>query len=245
MRIYVGKNIATIKTEKGRLVYPLNMHFIKELSKRQADKWRAAGWDIEKTVFLELKYPTIPIDSETPSLLFAGISHLWDRGVYIRVVTFSRGYFDSVDEINMSIDTFHEKLHLLSSEQQMYEGGEALTEEDIVKMEIMHVLQKYGEKGIIKRKEHLIKFFKALENVKAIRGELAILCIWEYLTANYKKYERQAIKIPASYNSPKQQEPYRKVWLQYYQLYSILLKRDIEELLPNITKWFSRKRTRN
>ena len=88
VKVYGAKNIATIKNEKKRLVFSLNTRFIRDLEKRYVDRWLNARWDVDGTVFLELKYPTTPLGSDYPSLIFSGIVMLLDRDVYFRIVGF-------------------------------------------------------------------------------------------------------------------------------------------------------------
>jgi len=44
-----------------RVVYPLDASFIRDLDSRFVRRWVEAGWDVENTVMLKIRYPTIPV----------------------------------------------------------------------------------------------------------------------------------------------------------------------------------------
>lgn len=183
-----------------RLIYPLNTAFLHELNSHLVGKWIQAGWNIDKTVFLEIDFPTIPIGESlqeaTPSDIFAGVVIFWNRKKYYRIVVFSKDFFRSHQDLVLRIDTWHEKQHLVDIENYMQKGMKPRTEDEIVKMEIEHVLKIFGEKGFETRRDSVLSDGERLKNADAMPGFFTIPWLKEYIGEFQRKYTIEAIAIP-------------------------------------------------
>lgn len=230
------RKVVLVDVEGQKIVLPVSASFIEELSPKPAESWRRAGWKLERTVLLELPYPTRPPGSPIPSLLMSGVSLLLDRGVYVRYVAFSKGYFEGVDELNMEVDVFHETLHVLSNERWVRGEGKPLSEEEIVKREIAFVQRKFGEEGLRRRAKHIAEALRALSGAPAINGLLATLWIWEYFAENFERYRGVAYDIPRELERGTL-EGLARAWLYYADIYDALLDEDLRELMPAVSSW--------
>jgi len=210
MKKTISKHIATIrfmnKSNNERiLVLPLDTTFIRDLKMSYKNRWLNAGWDLENTVMLEIKYPTIPAyyppSEGTPSMLFSMLSYIWEEESYFRVLVFSRGYFEITDEQNMKVDVFHEKQHIISYERYLYEGTKPLCENEIAEVERKYVQKTIGEEH---RFVHILRALKHMKGKKVIPGIIAMIWVNKYLRDNYKRYSHAAFSLP-------QNEYYRRI----------------------------------
>jgi len=237
VRIIKRKHIAIVDIGFRRLIYPLDTTFIRELDSRFVKKWIDAGWDVENSVMLEIRYLTIPAGQspQAPaSRIFSGVTYLWDLEKYFRTVIFSKGYFENVDEINMKIDTWHEKQHILNRENFLHKGINSPSEDQIVQREIKFVYENFGEKGVLARRKHVIESYEQLKNADAIRGDIVLPWITLYLKNNYQKYSNLAYSIPVNEYSKMIRENLTKMTYYVIQQYQVILNINITELFEQL-----------
>jgi len=230
LRVVRRKHVVVVDLGFRRLVYPLDTSFIRDLDSRFVRRWVEAGWDVENTVMLKIRYPTIPVGQsveDPPSRLFSCLTYLWGFGKYFRTVVFSRGYFENVDEMNMRVNVWHEKQHIISCEEFLHKGVEVLSEDQIAQREVEYVRKNYGEEGFLMRLRHLKKTFESLKDASAIPGHIALLWVALYLKENYKKYSRLAYPIPVNESSKRLKKIFAKI-LRHIECYDqVLLEMDM------------------
>lgn len=71
-------------------------------------------------------------------------------------------------------------------------------EDDIVRKEIEHVLETFGDKGFEARRDSILADEERLRNMDAILGLLTIPWLKEYFGKHYQKYSEKAVSIPAT-----------------------------------------------
>ena len=200
MKITRQKDKVLLDIKGRRLIYPINTNFIHDLDSGLSKNWIKAGWDVENTIFLEIKYVTIPINKSsqigTPSELFSGIVIFWKRQEYFRTVVFSKGLFDHHSDLVLRINAWHEKQHLTHMEEYMHNGTKVLTEDEVVEKEVEYVLETFGEEGFEARKDGVLADEERLKNSDAMPGFLTIPWLKEYFGKYYRKYANAILSIP-------------------------------------------------
>jgi len=201
-----------------------------------ARRWFKAGWDIDKTILLEIQHPTIPNnerpDTGFPSELFAGIIFAWSAHVYFRVVVFTKNFFQYTNDILLQINIWHEKQHSLTIEENVHTGKPFPTEKEVVRKELEFVRKMFGEEGFSARRNVIHATINRLRDSAAIPGNLAILWLREYFGTHHKQYTAAALPIPVT--------PYAKAlhcslskiaqyWIRVYNA----LDDDISKLFKN------------
>lgn len=237
MRVIKRKHIAIVDTGSRRLIYPLDTTFIRELNPKFIKKWIDTGWDVENSVMLEIKYFTIPAGQSfkaPASPLFSRVACLWNLGKYFRTIIFTKGYFENTDEINMKIDAWHEKQHIIDAENFLHKGIKPLSEDQIVQREIKFVYENFGEEGFLARRKHVEASYKRLKNADAIRGDIVLPWIALYLKNNYEKYSNLAYSIPVNEYSKIMRESFAKMTYYVMQQYQVVLNVSIAELFEQL-----------
>jgi len=210
-----------------RIIYPLDTTFIHDLPRTFETKCIEAGWDIEKTTFLEIDYPTTPLgESATsaesiPSHLFSGIVYAWSKKVYFKLVAFSKGYFDVADDLKLKADVWHEKQHVIDAERFLHKAIKSRKEYDIVKETVEYVLQTFGEEG---REAYLDKVLSETERFKnsdTVLTPIALFWLREYFGEHYEEYAHNAFSIPSTEHAETYRQAYSKEVpgaMQFYML---------------------------
>lgn len=187
---------------KRHLIYPRDTTFIHDLSRRLSERWIQAGWDVKKTILLEIDYPTIPAGQSPqtgiPSDLFAGHLYAWSSQAYFRIAVFSRGFFDNIDDRLLRISTWHEKQHVIDEEKYVHHGVRVPMEEDVLKREEERILKTFGREGLEARLNHALLKMEKLGSSDAIPGSLALLWMREYFGEHCREYAPSALPIPVS-----------------------------------------------
>lgn len=225
-----------------RLIYPLDTTFISHLDSTLARKWIEAGWNVENTVFLQLKHLTIPgnqpEETGIPSELFAGLIYAWSKQVYFRIVAISQGFFDNTNDLVLKINAWHERQHLINAEEHIHKQARILTEEDIVKKEVEYVLRTFGKEGFEARRNDVFSDVKRLGNSDAVPGILALLWLREYLGDNYYKYSKNTFPIPSTSYAKSLRLEYREAAMNTLRIYdvldenpSLLFKHTLEDII--------------
>ena len=167
-----------------------------------AKRWIEAGWDVDKTILLEILYPTIPSnqpqDTGFPSELYVRIIFDWSRHVYFRVVVFTKNFFQHTNDLLLPINIWHEKQHLIAKEEYVHTGKPCPTEDEVVRKEIEFVWKNFGEKGFNARRDGIQATKIRLRDSAAIPGDLAILWLREYFGTHHQKFTATALPIPAT-----------------------------------------------
>jgi len=217
-----------------RLIYPLDTTFIYDLDPALARKWSEAGWDVEKTITLEISHLTIPGNqppkSGIPSELFSGIIYAWSKQAYFRVVVFTKNFFRNTNDLVLKINAWHEKQHMVNAEEHVRNGAKPLTEEDIVKKEIEYVLKTFGKEGFKARRDDVLADENRFRNSDAIPGFLSMLWLREYFGKYYQKYSQNAFPIPSTEYAKALHRNYGEAALNSIRIYDTLLDEDISQL---------------
>lgn len=202
MRMTKRKHVVIVDTGFRRLIYPLDSSFIKDLDPKRVNSWIETGWSIDKTVMLEIDYPTIPEyrspEGSVASNIFSGIIYAWNTGKYYRIVTFSKRYFEEVDEFNRKVEVYHEGLHLRSYEDSLLTGSRPLTEDDVARAEVEYVRKTYGNEGFAARGRHILTNEEEFKKADAIAGVVALLWLREYFEEEQARYSPVSFSIPSN-----------------------------------------------
>jgi hypothetical protein len=211
------------------LVYPFNTSFVRNLDPVFIDKWTRAGWETDRTVFLELDYKTIPASNcpESPaSSLFSGIIYAWNANRYLKFVAFTKGYFANIDEINLKIDCWHEQRHVRSAEDYLYDGSPPLGEEEVVQEEVKHTYGTLGETAVKVRNEYVQASMKKEVYVEAVLGHVVALLLREFFEERISIYRFYSTPIPQNIYASEMKELNRKLFNQISSFYSNVLRVD-------------------
>jgi hypothetical protein len=217
------------------LIYPLDTTFIRDLDSNLARKWIEAGWDVDKTILIEVNSLTIPGNqpvTDFPSKLLAGLIYAWSEDAYYRVVVFSKGFFDDQNEILLRINVWHEKQHITNFEDHLHHGSRILTEDDVVKKEVQYVLKTFGETGFRARRHEVLVFKEKFENSEAIPGSYVMLFLREYFGRHSQKYAHNSFSIPHTEHSRNLRQAYGEEALNLIRIYDVL-----DENVPTIFKY--------
>jgi hypothetical protein len=227
--ITVHRDYALVNLGFRFLIYPLNTSFIRNLDPVFIDKWTRAGWEMDRTVFLELDHKTIPASSspESPaSSLFSGIIYAWNANRYLKFVAFTKGYFANIDEINLKIDCWHEQRHVRSAEDYLYDGSPPPDEEEVVQEEVKHTYGTLGETAVKARSDHVQASIEKESHVEAILGHVAALLLREFFEERISNYRFYSTLIPQNDYSSTIKELGLKLMNQVSTCYANVLRID-------------------
>lgn len=177
------------------LVYPKNCNFINDLRRKYVKKLKKHGWDIDKTVFIEIPYVMTFSYRLLPALVATFIMDVVPQKSYFKCLVLTRNYLPNSHFIEIEDTIAHEKLHLEEEEPKFLQGtinaGDPTLKKDIrVDKEISSMIeQKYGGKLVQKIKERSIKFaYQVQVREKTIVSGFLEYWLWRYLNENFEKY---------------------------------------------------------
>jgi hypothetical protein len=227
--ITIHRDYALVNLGFRFLIYPLNTSFIRNLDPVFIDKWIRAGWETDKTVFLELDHKTIPASNcpESPaSGLFSGIIYAWNAGRYLKLVAFTKGYFDNIDEVNLKVDCWHEQRHVRSAEDYVYDGSTPPAEEDVVQEEVKHTYGTLGETAVKTRSDYIHTSMERDSNVEAVLGHVVVLFLREFFEGKISNYRFNSTPIPQNVYTAAMKETNHKMISRISDFYAKVLRID-------------------
>ena len=183
------------------VVFPKNYKFIKDLPKDQISKLETLGWDVEKTIFLEIPYVQTFMEDLTPALVSNIVADANKTEGYFIVLTFTKGYLEKIDDIEKEDMVLHEKGHvveLLSNlDKKSYTstikiGGDDVEEESLYQERITEsLIKKYGRKKVLEsQKNAIIKAYIFHNYLPIIISGYYQYWVHEYLKDNFEKYKQ-------------------------------------------------------
>jgi hypothetical protein len=220
------------------LIYPLNTSFIRDLDPLFIDRWIRAGWETDKTVFLELDHKTIPASNtpESPaSSLFSGVTYAWNADRYIKFAAFTKGYFGSIDEVNMKVDCWHEQRHVRCAEDYIYDGSVPPNEEEVVQEEVNYSHETLGELAVKARSDYVHTLMEKESNVEAVPGHVAVLLIRKFFEEKVSNYRFYATPIPQNVYTAAIKDMNRRILNQVSNFYSTVLRIDPAEVFKRLS----------
>jgi len=215
------------------LVYPKNYDFITDLPRPLANRIEKHGWEMKKTIFLEIPYIVTFYRSLEPSMV-----HYWPLMVpsensLFRIMSFTRGYVSSAHFMELEDSIIHEQEHMIS-EEPFYLKGETRptsTEETESKIEattFKKMFQRYGPKWEHVRRNALVNAFKMQAKVKTIMSGVLEYWMQLYLLERFKEYEQFSIKLDKSVildaYIKDMEDNYREVSLAYKEVLNFKVK---------------------
>jgi hypothetical protein len=227
--ITIHRDYALVNLGFRFLIYPLNTSFVRNLDPVFMDKWIRAGWETDKTVFLELDHKTIPASNcpESPaSGLFSGMIYAWNANRYLKFVAFTKGYFDSIDEVNLKVDCWHEQRHVRSAEDYVYDGSTPPAEEEVVQEEVKHTYGTLGELAVKARSDYIHASMERYSNVEAVLGHVAVLFLREFFEERISNYRFYSTPIPQNAYAAAMKEMNRRILNQISDFYLKVLRID-------------------
>lgn len=238
--ITIHRDYALVNLGFRFLIYPFNTSFIRNLDPVFIDRWTRAGWETDRTVFLELDHKTIPAPNcpESPaSGLFSGVIHAWNANRYIKFVAFTKGYFWNIDEINMKIDCWHEQRHVRSAEDYIYDGSKPPVEEEVVQEEVKHTYGTLGETAVKTRSDYVHASMERDSNVEAVLGHVAVLFLSEFFEERVTNYRFYCNAIPQNVYASKMREMNRRMFDQIAGFYAEVLRIDPAKIFRHSMSW--------
>jgi hypothetical protein len=229
MGITIHRDYALLNLGFRFLIYPFNISFVRNLDPVFIDRWTRAGWETDRTVFLELDHKTIPASSspESPaSSLFSGLIYAWNANRYLKFVAFTKGYFWSIDEVNLKIDCWHEQRHVMSAENYLYDGSPPPYEEEVVQEEIKHTYETFGEMAVRTRSDYVHASMEKDSFVEAVLGHVAALFLMEFFEEKISNYRFYSAPIPQNVYASQIRELNRKLFNQISHFYANVLRID-------------------
>ncbi len=224
--IIFHKNYVLVNLGFKFIIYPLNTSFIRNLDPVLIDKWVRAGWSIDKTVFLELDHKTIPAfrcPEDPASNLFSGVTYAWNGRMYFKFVAFTKWYFESIDELNLKVDCWHEQRHVMSAEESIFEEMRPPTEDDVVEDEIKHIYETLGEAGIKARSSYVMTSIEKNRDADAILGHVVVLWLREFFEERIANYRSCSASIPQNAHTTAMRETNRRMTNQIARFYDDVL----------------------
>lgn len=228
-KITMHRDFALVNLGFRFLIYPLNTSFVRNLDPVFIDKWTRAGWETDRTVFLELDHKTIPASNslESPaSSLFSGIIYTWNANRYLKFVAFTKGYFWNIDEVNLKIDCWHEQRHVRSAENYLYDGSKPPDEEEVVEEEVKHTYETLGEAAVKSRSDHVQASMEKDALVEAVLGHVAVQLLREFFEEKISNYRFYSTPIPQNVYASQMRELNRKLFNQISYFYASVLRID-------------------
>jgi hypothetical protein len=239
-KIVMRRSDALVNLGLRSLIYPLNTSFIRNLEPVFMGKWMKAGWDIERTVLLELGHMTVPsyedLETSPASSLFSGVILAWSANKYFRFVAFTDGYYQSVDEVNLRIDCWHEERHMRSAEEFMFSGSIPPTEKEIAQEELKYIYQMFGDDGIRARSQHVSACIEKGRSAEAIPGEVAICLLREFFEEKHANFRSHSNLIPQNRYTARMREMSLKMINHVTRFYKETLRvnpRDVFRCMMN------------
>ncbi len=228
-RITIHRDYALVNLGYRFLIYPFNTSFVRNLDPVFIDKWTRAGWETDRTVFLELDHKTIPASNSTESpasSLFSGIIYAWNANRYFKFVAFTKGYFGNIDEINLKIDCWHEQRHVRSAENFAYDGSPPPDEEEVVQEEVKHTYATLGETAVKARSDYVHASMERDSYVEAVLGHVAALLLADFFEEKISNYRYYSAPIPQNAYTSQMKEVNHKLFNQVSGFYANVLRID-------------------
>lgn len=187
-------------SEEVVLTYPKNYNFIKHLPQSNVNRLIKHGWDVNKTIFLEIPYVTTFYLNLTPSLAQFWSVCIPSKKIIFRILVFTRGYVSNADPIELEDTIIHESLHLSEDEPIYLKGGSKQGEYDETENRIEKIVKekmfnKYGPK-IIKIRNTTTKYaFNLQKQRETLFSGYLEYWINLYFTDKFDEYKQFAIKM--------------------------------------------------
>jgi hypothetical protein len=108
--------------DKIELVFPKSESFLRRLQWPEADRLSKRGWNIPKTLFIDVPF-LFSFFFPRPAQVGSWIIDVQRREVYFKVVAFLKGYVGSANRIELEDTVHHEQDHLVENTLKGQEGG--------------------------------------------------------------------------------------------------------------------------
>ena len=185
------------------LTFPKNYNFIKHLPQPDVNRIIKHGWNIDKTIFLEIPYVITFHPNFDPSLIQFWSVCVPSKKIIFRIVAFTKGYVSNADPIELEDSIIHESVHISEDESIYLKGGSKQanydkTENRIEKIVEERMFKKYGPKiSKIKATAAIYAFNLQKQRKTLISGYLEY---WLnlYFTDKHDEYKQFAIKMDES-----------------------------------------------
>jgi len=210
--------------DKIKIFFPKSFDFIRDLPSNAVTKFKALGWDIPKTIFLEVPYILIHSEALDPSNCGIRFFPIYEREIYFRVLTFTKGYIENASDIEVEDTVLHEKKELEYFEKLCEKGPKVdlersltfpfLSEDAMKKASISRqtdyethdseifeytfkmLAKKYsGERVLMARARARRLSYDMRRKLGVIGAGWLNVLSWKYLKQNYNNYIREAMPI--------------------------------------------------
>ena len=188
-----------VRIGKLTLVYPKNYGFIKDLNNKYIHKLQELGWNLPKTIFIEIPYVMTFTDDYLPALAAAYIIDVVRKNAYFKCLITMRNYIPNTNFIELKDTILHEKEHLDENEPKFLSGkipdsDPTLKEELRVNSAVSKMIQnEYGDFLVTQSKKRSIEYAnKTQSSEKTIVSGYLEYWLWKYLNDNFEKYSKLA-----------------------------------------------------
>jgi hypothetical protein len=194
-----------------KVIFPKSPDFIRDLPTESIHKLVEAGWNTEKTVFLEVPYVMTFFDGLEPASAANHIVIIYEKEAYFRVLTFTRDYIERTAKVDLEDTVLHEQEEMRLCEERNKRGEAPIESVDLAKYVQVkkqeeerefklqentsdRLAKKYGREVVEKEKiKAILQNFDAREKLGVITQEILYFWLWKYLEHNYNKYANSAI----------------------------------------------------
>ena len=210
--------------DKIKVVFPKSFDFIRDLPSNAVTRFKALGWDTPRTIFLEVPYILVHTETLDPSTCGIRFFPIYEKEIYFRVLTFTKGYIENASDIEIEDSVLHEKKELEQLEKLCEKGPKVdlekrlsfpfLSEEaieeasisrqteyemhdsEIVEYTLETLTKKYGKERVMAERIKAIRLSYDMRRKLGVIGDgwLTVLS-WKYLKQNYNNYMREAMPI--------------------------------------------------
>jgi len=105
------------------LTFPKNYNFIKHLPQPHVNRIIKHGWNIDKTIFLEIPHVTTFHPTFDPALIQYWCVCVLSKKIIFRTIVLTKGYVSNADQIELEDSIIHESLHISEDEPIYLKGG--------------------------------------------------------------------------------------------------------------------------
>jgi hypothetical protein len=217
-----GQKAMNFVFEKVKIVFPKSTDFIRDLPPNAITRFKKFGWNLPKTIFLEVPYAQTYSETLDPSTCSILLFPIYGKGSYFRALIFTKGYIENASSIEIEDTVLHERRELEQVEKLCKEGPKADLEKIFsladASKEASHSRQveygahesemfeytsailakKYGREKVLRElgKAERLKY-DMREKLGTVGNICLYLWVWKYLKQNYNNYAHEAIPIPS------------------------------------------------
>jgi len=210
--------------DKIKVFFPKSFDFIQDLPSNAVTRFKTLGWDIPRTIFLEVPYVLVHTVTLEPSICGIRFFPIYEKEIYFRVLTFTKGYIENASDIEIEDTILHEKKELTQLEKLCEKGPKVdlerrfslvdtpeetiveasistQTEYEIHDSEIFYytlekLSKKYGKEIVeLDRIRAIYLYYKMRRTLGVIGSGCLDLWSGKYLDYNYNNYIHEAIPI--------------------------------------------------